>query len=70
MEKYKQAFSFYEAMVMYSMQDGMSEEEARIYWRELAEGIKQVAIHDNDISPDQFDEMLSWEKSWRNEDEK
>lgn len=70
MEKYKQAFGFYEAMVKHSMRDGMSETEARLYWRELAEGIKQVAIYDNDISPEQFEEMMRWEKSWRNEDEK
>lgn len=70
MEKYKQAFEMYEAMVQRSMRDGMSEVEARIYWGRFADGIVEVAINDDDISMEQFEEILILERSWRNEDEK
>ena len=61
MEKYRKAFEYHNRLVQkYIIERGMTEEEARNSWWALRTGIIEVAIHDDEITPEQFNEILEW----------
>lgn len=60
MEKYRQAFEQYAHMVALMEEAGIDHTEALGIWRKFWEGIKCVAIYDEDITPVAFNDMLTW----------
>ncbi len=60
MEKYKRAFEQYAHMVALMEKGGIDRPEAMAIWRKFWEGIRCVAIYDNDITSEAFEDMLTW----------
>lgn len=56
MNKYRKAFEFYQALVA----ESADPEEGQTIWWKFRDGILAVARYDNEISVEEFEEILKW----------
>lgn len=56
MEKYKKAYALYKRLVA----SYVDPEEGKNAWWKMLQGITEVACHDNEITSEEFQEILNW----------